>query len=318
MKSFQIEQNDEGQRLDKFISKAVPRLPSSLMYKHIRTKRIKVNRKRGTISQRLNTGDVVDMYLPDEFFIPSSETYDFMKASKKLDILYEDDNLLLLDKKIGLLSHPDKTEYNDTLITRVKRYLYEKGTYDPAAEHSFSPALVNRIDRNTGGIVIAAKNAVTLRILNEKMKNRELKKYYLCIVQGVPKKKNATLEGYLVKDERKNMVAVSRNPHGEAKCIRTKYTVLASRSDCSLLEIELLTGRTHQIRAHLASIGHPLLGDVKYGGKKVNDPRLKRQALYSYRLDFDFSSDAGDLNYLKGQSFRIEDIWFAREFLSGR
>ena len=170
MKSFSISKNDSGQRLDKFITKAVPNLPQSLMYKYIRMKRIKVNGKRGEISLRLNEGDVVDMYINDEFFAPVKEHYDFLHASKNLDIIYEDENIMLLDKKVGLLSHPDETEYNDTLITRVKRYLYEKGDYNPKDEHSFAPALVNRIDRNTGGIVIAAKNAESLRILCDKIK----------------------------------------------------------------------------------------------------------------------------------------------------
>ena len=168
MKSFLIAKNDSGQRLDKFITKAVPNLPQSLMYKYIRMKRIKVNGKRGEISLKLREGDTVDMYINDEFFAPAPEHYDFLSASKKIDIVYEDENILLLDKKVGLLSHPDETEYNDTLITRVKRYLYEKGEYDPKGENSFTPSLVNRIDRNTGGIVIAAKNAESLRILNQK------------------------------------------------------------------------------------------------------------------------------------------------------
>ena len=159
MKSFTIAKNDAGQRLDKFITKAVPLLPQGLMYKYIRTKRIKVNSKRSEISYKLVEGDTVDMYINDEFFAPAKEHFDFLSASKKLDIIYEDENILLLNKKVGLLSHPDDTEYNDTLITRVKRYLYEKGEYDPRDEQSFTPSLVNRIDRNTGGLVLAAKNA---------------------------------------------------------------------------------------------------------------------------------------------------------------
>ncbi len=318
MKSFAISKNDSGQRLDKFISKAVPALPKSLMYKYIRTKRIKVNSKRAEISTKLLEGDTVDMYINDEFFAPVDKHYDFLSASKHLDIVYEDENLLLLDKKVGLLSHPDETEYNDTLITRVKRYLYEKGDYDPKDEHSFAPALVNRIDRNTGGIVIAAKNAETLRILNQKLKDRELEKYYLCVVHGILNKKSGILSGWLIKDEKKNKVQVYRQEQYGAKEIRTKYDVLSEKAGLSLIEVELLTGRTHQIRAHFSSIGHPLLGDGKYGTNAMNKALgYKKQFLYSYRLKFAFTSDAGPLEYLNGKSFEVDDVWFKREFLNG-
>lgn len=320
MKSFLIAKNDSGQRLDKFITKAVPNLPQSLMYKYIRMKRIKVNGKRGEISLKLREGDTVDMYINDEFFAPAPEHYDFLSASKKIDIVYEDENILLLDKKVGLLSHPDETEYNDTLITRVKRYLYEKGEYDPKGENSFTPSLVNRIDRNTGGIVIAAKNAESLRILNQKLKDRELEKFYLCVIHGKLAKKKGLLEGWLIKDEKKNKVAVYNQQKNGAKQIRTKYNVIAENKNLSLVEVELLTGRTHQIRAHFASIGHPLLGDGKYGTNELNKAHggYKKQFLYSYRLKFTFTTDAGILNYLNGKSFEAPEIWFKTEFLSGK
>lgn len=319
MKSFSISKNDSGQRLDKFISKAVPNLPQSLMYKYIRMKRIKVNGKRGEISQKLIQGDVVDMYINDEFFAPAQDKYDFLSASKKLDIVYEDENILLLDKKVGLLSHPDETEYNDTLITRIKRYLYEKGEYNPKDENSFTPSLVNRIDRNTGGIVIAAKNSESLRILNQKLKDREMEKYYLCVIHGTLTRKSGILEGWLIKDEKKNKVAVYAQKRNGAKEIRTKYSVIAENKNLSLVEVELLTGRTHQIRAHFASIGHPLLGDGKYGTNELNKAHggYKKQFLYSYRLKFTFSTDAGCLDYLNGKSFEVSDVWFKNEFLNG-
>lgn len=319
MKSFTIAKNDAGQRLDKFITKAVPLLPQGLMYKYIRTKRIKVNSKRSEISYKLVEGDTVDMYINDEFFAPAKEHFDFLSASKKLDIIYEDENILLLNKKVGLLSHPDDTEYIDTLITRVKRYLYEKGEYDPRDEQSFTPSLVNRIDRNTGGIVIAAKNAESLRILNQKLKDRELEKYYLCVIHGSMKQKSGVLEGWLTKDEKKNKVTVSEHRTEGAKQIRTKYAVLAENGGMSLVEVELLTGRTHQIRAHFASVGHPLLGDGKYGSNALNKPLgYKKQFLYSYKLKFAFTTDAGILEYLNGRTFIAPEVWFKSEFLSGK
>ncbi len=316
MKSFLIEKNDAGQRLDKYLTKSFPNLPQTLMYKYIRIKRIKVNGKRAEISTRLAFGDRVDLYINDEFFEKSETRYDFMGAAKSLDVIYEDGNILLLNKKTGLLCHPDDKEYADTLITRVKRYLFEKGEYHPDSEQSFTPALVNRIDRNTSGIVIAAKTAEALRVLNQKMKGREIHKFYLCVVHGTPNPREGLLEGYLVKDEKKNKVFISKQKNDPAaKEIRTKYRVLQSGNGLSLLEIELLTGRTHQIRAHLASIGHPLLGDGKYGKNEQNKKTgLKKQCLCSYRLQFDFSSDAGALEYLNGKSFEISDIWFRTEF----
>ena len=320
MKSFEIKPNDANQRLDKFIRKSLPNLPQALMYKYIRIKRIKVNGKRAEISTMLSTGDKVDMYINDEFFEKPETRYDFTGASKSLDILYEDENIMLLNKKAGLLCHPDDREFVDTLITRIKRYLYDKGEYNPDDENSFTPALVNRIDRNTGGIVIAAKNAESLRILNAQMKKRNLKKTYLCVVHGIPQPESGLLEGYLLKDEKKNLVKVMRKPCEGAKEIRTKYKVLEkdTKKDLSLVEVDLLTGRTHQIRAHFASIGHPLLGDGKYGTNKLNKEfGYKKQFLYSYKLVFALDDEAGILTYLTGRGFEVNDVWFRQEFENG-
>lgn len=318
MKDFTVNNNDAGQRLDKFISKAVPLLPKTLMYKYIRIKRIKVNGKRADISTHLNAGDIVSMYINDEFFEKQPQKYDFLKAPAKLNTIYEDENIILCDKKAGVLSHPDDREYVDTLIGRIKRYLYEKGEYIPDDESSFVPSLVNRIDRNTGGLVIAAKNAESLRILNQKMKDRELHKFYLCVVHGELKKKSGTLEGYLLKNEDKNKVTVSTKYKQDAKEIKTKYNVIDQNDELSLVEVELLTGRTHQIRAHFASIGHPLLGDGKYGTNAQNKKYgYKKQFLYSYKLIFDFTTDAGMLEYLNHREFMVPDVWFKDEFYKG-
>ena len=209
MKEFYINKNDAGQRLDKYITKSFPLLPQSLMYKYIRSKRIKVNNKRSEISYRLKENDLVSLYINDEFFEAAKPKYDFLNAGKNIKIVYEDENIILIDKPAGILSHPDEDNYTDTAITRVKRYLCEKGEYEPDNEMSFAPALVNRIDRNTCGIIIAAKNAEALRILNEKLKNRELHKLYLCVVIGKLKNTSGLIEGYLEKNEKQNKVYIS-------------------------------------------------------------------------------------------------------------
>ncbi|MEE0839931.1 MAG: RluA family pseudouridine synthase [Acutalibacteraceae bacterium] len=314
MKEFIISANDSGQRLDKFISKAMPLLPKALMYKYIRTKHIKLNGKRAEISTRLNTGDKVNAYISDEFFGQAIPKYDFLSAGDKLNIVYEDENILLADKPQGLLSHPDENEYNDTLITRIQKYLYNKGEYRPDEENSFKPSLANRIDRNTGGIVIAAKNAQALRILCDKIKTREIDKRYLTVVHGIPKEKEALLEGFLEKNESKNKVYLQNKKTEKNLTVKTFYRTLAKKNGLALLEIELLTGRTHQIRAHLSSIGHALLGDGKYG-KLKEDKKMgfTKQALYSYKLTFSFESDADILNYLKNKTFTVDEVWFAKE-----
>lgn len=315
MRQIEITKNDSGQRLDKFLTKRFKNMPQSLMYKYIRTKYIKLNGKKCEISSRLSEGDILTLYIKDEFFEEQPDEYDFLKAPVKLDIIYEDENIMLLNKKPGLIVHPDENYHFDSLIARVQHYLYEKGEYEPKKENSFAPALVNRIDRNTGGIVIAAKNAETLRIMNQKVKDRELNKYYLCIAVGIFEKKSDLLTGYLEKNEKQNRVYISKKPTENSKTIKTKYKVLAEKNNFSLVEVDLLTGRTHQIRAHLASIGHPLLGDGKYGKNEINRKMgYKWQALYSYKLSFNFTTDGGILEYLNGKTFTAPEIWFTDYF----
>lgn len=317
MKEFIIAKNDAGQRLDKFLAKAVPLLPKSLLYKYIRIKRIKVNQKRCEISTKLSIGDAITLYINDEFF-SQDENKLFLAAPTHLTIVYEDENILLIDKPAGLIVHSDEQEQVDVLIHRVQHYLYNKSEYDPSTEHSFAPALCNRIDRNTGGIVVVAKNMPTLQILNEKIKEREIDKFYLCIVHGHLQKKSATLSAYHTKDSQNNIVKISNKKTPNAKTILTKYKVLKENKRFSLVEVELLTGRTHQIRAHFAHIGNPLLGDSKYGFRQDDkSAKFGHQLLYSYRLKFCFKSDAGILNYLNNQDFQVAKVSFYDDFLAG-
>ena len=315
MKEFTIGPNDAGQRLDRFLAKAVPLLPASLAQKYIRLKRIKLGGARAQRDTRLQAGDVLQLYINDEFFEKPREDNAYLTvAAPKLNIVYEDENILLVDKRPGLAVHPhDGAEYGRTLIDHIQAYLYQKREWNPRGENAFTPALCNRIDRNTGGIVIAAKTAEALRVMNQKIKDRELDKRYLAIVEGTPKPKEGSLKGYLFKDAKNNRVFVTDTPQTGAKSCQTNYKVLAVINGLSLVECELVTGRTHQIRAQFAHAGHPLLGDGKYG--KL-DKRFDRnyQALYSYQLTFAFTTDAGVLEYLNGKRFRVENVDFVREY----
>ncbi len=315
MKEITIGSNDAGQRLDRFLAKAVPLLPASLAQKYIRIKRIKLCGKRVERDTRLQAGDVLQLYINDEFFdTPRQDNAYLTVAVPSLRIVYEDEQIILVDKRPGLAVHPhDGAEYGRTLIDHIQSYLYQKREWRPREENSFTPALCNRIDRNTGGIVIAAKTAEALRVMNQKIKDRELDKRYLAIVEGIPRPREGSLKGYLFKDAKKNRVFVTDTPRPGAKSCQTNYKVLTSGNGLSLVECELITGRTHQIRAQFAHAGHPLLGDGKYG--KL-DKRFDRnyQALYSYRLTFTFTTEAGALGHLNGQSFQVADVDFVKEY----
>ena len=315
MKELTIGSNDAGQRVDRFLAKAVPLLPASLAQKYIRIKRIKCNGSRTERDARLKEGDVLQLYINDEFFDKPREDNAYLTvANPKLNIVYEDEHILLVDKRPGVAVHPhDGAEYGRTLIDHIQSYLYQKREWRPREENSFTPALCNRIDRNTGGIVIAAKTADALRIMNQKIKDRELDKRYLAIVEGTMKPKDGSLKGYLFKDAKKNKVFVTDKPQPGAKTCQTNYITLASANGLSLVECELITGRTHQIRAQFAHAEHPLLGDGKYG--KL-DKRFDRtyQALYSYKLTFTFTTDAGVLDHLNGKCFKVSTVDFAEEY----
>ena len=320
MRILEVKKNDAGQRLDKFLQKSLNGMPLSLMYKLIRTKKIKVNRKRADQKMMLSEGDTVQCFISDEFFSDAKDTGALFSVKPKLNVLFEDENILLLNKPVGVLCHEDSDGNTNTLIFHVKAYLAQKGEYAPDAENSFAPSLCNRIDRNTSGIVIAAKNAAALRDTNERIKCGEVHKKYLCAVHGTPKKAEATAEAYLLKDSKTNTVKIygDKNRPSEAKKIKTGYKLLSHNNGVSLLEIRLYTGRTHQIRAHMAHIGHPLVGDGKYGINREDKQKgYKYQALCSYKLRFTFDlSEPTELDYLNDKEFKIpkKDIYFTKEY----
>lgn len=311
MRQFTAGDNDAGMRMDRFTIKVCPALPTSLMYKYIRIKRIKVNGKRTELSYRLKKGDVVDMYINDEFFDVTEENA-FLSTSVKPDVVYEDENIIVVNKPQGTVVHEDDSgEKINTLISGIKKYLYDKGEFNPEEENTFAPALCNRIDRNTGGLVIAAKNAESLKIMNQKIKDRELEKYYYCLVKGAPAKDKGTLKNWLYKDENKKEVTVFDRPGEGRKTAVTEYETVKKYKDFSMVRVKLITGRTHQVRAQFAYAGNPLLGDGKYGDPKANAASgMKYQALFSYKIKFCFATDGGRLSYLSGKEISVpfEDI----------
>lgn len=315
MKEIKINRNDAGQRLDKFITKFMPALPQSMLYKGLRKNCVRVNGKHIKDGGfKLSENDVLTLYFKDDFFETSDPDTAFMSITPRLDIVYEDENILLVDKKQGMCVHADENGSTDTLIEHIKAYLWRKGEFLPEEENTFTPSLCNRIDRNTGGIVVAAKNAEALRILNQKIKDREIEKKYLCLAYGHFEKKSGVLKGFIFKDEKKKRVYVSASPKKGARSYSTRYRVLKEYPDFSLVEAELETGRTHQIRAGFAAGGHPLLGDGKYGTNEINKKfAYNGQALYSYKLKFTFTTDGGILEYLNGREFTVGDVKFAKK-----
>ncbi|MCL1788868.1 MAG: RluA family pseudouridine synthase [Oscillospiraceae bacterium] len=312
LKEFIIGKNDSGQTLARFLTKQG--LTIGVIRKALRNKDIKVNGTRRQADCKLIPNDTVRIFLKEELLKENPKELGntkFHGISTNLNIIYEDAHILLADKPAGLLCHDGR----DNLINRIKAYLYKKGEFEPENENSFEPALCNRIDRNTGGIVIAAKNAETLRVMNDKIKFRQVTKLYLCLLTGVPKQKEATLTAYLQKDEATNTVKITNKKTSENKTIITKYRILSEKDGLALAEIDLITGRTHQIRAHMAYIGYPLLGDGKYGRNRINKQYgVDKQALYSYKLIFNAEKDAENshLNYLSGRCFEVKEVWFTK------
>ncbi|MBP3685570.1 MAG: RluA family pseudouridine synthase [Clostridia bacterium] len=298
MKTLVVTKNDASQRLDKFLKKATVALPDSLLYKYLRKKCVKVNGRHITDGAFvLSEGDVLSLYMNEAFFVSAEES--FLTLEPRLCVAYEDEHLLVAQKPAGLSCHPDEVQKDKTLVDHLKAYLYRKGEYDPAREHSFAPALCNRIDRNTAGLVLCAKDAETLRTLSEMIRAHRVKKEYRALVYGTPKTKKGTLTLYLQKDEEARLVHVFDAPRPGAKTAVTDYEVLEERGDVSLLHVRLHTGRTHQIRASFAHVGHPLVGDAKYADLRERDTHgFSHQALCAFSLSFEPNPEDAPLAYL--------------------
>ncbi len=303
MKIITVNQNDDGQRVDKFLSKFLPTMPQSLLYKELRKKRVKRNKKALGPKDILSSGDELYLYINDEFFTEKAAPKGNASA---LSVLYEDAQVLIVDKPAGTSSHGGE----HSLLEQAKAYLFEKGEYDPKQEQSFTPALSNRLDRNTRGLLLIGKTAASQKALNERIKNGEIVKEYLCLAGGVLKEKSGRLEHFLKSSEQENRVKICTEKTPGAKRAILEYRVLKAFEKETLLHIKLITGRKHQIRVQLAAIGHPLIGDTKYGAKK--DKRFSYQALLSYRLHFNFNDDGGPLESVAQKTFEIKN---AKEYL---
>ncbi|WP_352399602.1 RluA family pseudouridine synthase [Anaerotignum sp.] len=304
MKEIKITKNEENQRLDKFLLKYMNKASKAFIYKMLRKKRIKFNGKKAEGNELLQAGDSLLLYLSEETIASFMEVKVIAEAKRHFGIVYEDDDILAVAKPAGLLTHPEKSDDKDTLIDQVLFYLYEKGQYVPSPQSAFTPALCNRLDRNTSGIVLAGKTLKGVQGLNEAIRNKQVDKYYLTMVKG--EVRNAgEISAFLSKDEGKNQVRISNEAGIDGKESITRYRPLAYNNGFTLVEIHLITGKTHQIRAHMQSIGHPVVGDRKYGDLKVNqqfrqDFALSNQFLHGAKLVF--SDTRGSLAYLKGKT----------------
>lgn len=305
MKEFIINENEAGQRFDKYLGKLLREAPKSFFYKMLRKKNITLNGGRATGNEKLSTGDHVKLFLSDETFGKFAGVQKTAaRAHQKLDIVYEDDNILLINKPVGMLSQP-ADDKEPSLVEYLTGYLLENGAVTEASLHTFRPSVCNRLDRNTSGLVAAGKSLTGLQELSSLFHDRSLHKFYRCLVNDVIKNEKY-IKGYLHKDEKCNKVTVQETETSGALPIETRYRPLGDNGTVTLLEVELITGRTHQIRAHLAGTGHPLIGDYKYGRRTLNDEYrrkygLKSQLLHAYRLEI--PEIEGRLSYLSGKEF---------------
>jgi 23S rRNA pseudouridine955/2504/2580 synthase len=306
MQSHTIRSVNANTNAENFIMSLYPKLSYSSLQKAFRKRDIKVNGIRVGKDYQLNPGDVLEIYITDDILMGSAKRTDSV-PQPGFTVVYEDENLLLVNKKQGIPVHPDKEQSRDTLIDQVRYYLKQSNAQAERTDQ-FQPSLCHRLDRNTGGLVIIAKNSAAHEIILKKIETGEIQKFYKCLVSGCPEKKEAMLKAYLWKDAAKNRVFIYNNKTKGSVDIATSYKVLEYNpaKDVSLLEVELLTGRTHQIRAHMAFIGHPILGDGKYGQNSINRAfGLKMQALWAYKLKFNFRGSSM-LDYLDHHEFTVE------------
>ena len=307
MKIVKINHNDENIRLDNFLSKTFNSLKKPTIYKAIRNNQVKVNNKKVRFDYRVQFGDEIKLYLKDALLTNDKTTINTVNK-QDFKIIYEDVNVMLVYKPKGLLVHADTANNNNTLINQVITFLIKTNQYDPSQENSFVPSLVNRLDRNTAGIVLIAKNHKTLDLLNEKMKNHEISKYYIARVHGIVDPKQATMVAYLTKSRNNNLVNITKKPiNDNSKKIITEYKMISHDKQTSLIEINLLTGRTHQIRAHFNYINYPLVGETKYTKSNIDkNYKSNHQALCAYKIVFNFKNKNNHLSYLNNKSFVLD------------
>lgn len=303
MKEIHVSANEAGQRLDKLLAKYLNLAGKSFLYKMMRKKNITLNGKKCTGAEKLVQGDLVRLFLADETIEKFSEVKVQKVARRKLDIIYEDSDILLINKPSGMLSQKAK-ETDESLVEYLIDYLLDSGQLTKEQLRSFRPSVCNRLDRNTSGLVAAGKSLAGLQMLSAMFKDRSLHKYYLCAVKGSVRERQH-ISGWLYKNEKTNQVTISEREQKDALPIQTEYVPVGEANGYTLLKVTLITGRTHQIRAHLASIGHPLVGDYKYGNSAVNEEAKKRfhissQMLHSFELEFPKHLEA-PFSYLEGK-----------------